>query len=274
LIDIRREDQAYRVRDENIARAAELAGGLMEADEYTRLAQQESLLWWFGLLHRNLFASLDALGLSKPGLKCADFGCGTGGFVAKLQKRFPTWSVVGLDRSQAAVKFARQNHGPYFVSGDVQQPPFPANSFDVVFSIDVMCTREVEPERMLKGIFTILKPGGFVILNNPAYEWLRSYHDVFVHSARRYTTDGVAADLASAGFTVARCTYWNTILFPLMVLKRKVLTGSASHSDVAEIPNTLNWMLSLVSLPEPALMRYGINLPFGGSVLSIGRKIS
>jgi methylase of polypeptide subunit release factors len=84
----------------------------MEADEYTRLAQQESVLWWFGLLHRNLFASLESLDLSTPGLKCGDFGCGTGGFVAKLRERFPTWSITGLDRSRAAIEFARQNHGP------------------------------------------------------------------------------------------------------------------------------------------------------------------
>ena len=71
----------------------------MEADEYRRLAQQESVLWWFGLLHRNLFAALGSLGLSVPGLTCGDFGCGTGGFVAKLPKRFPRWSVVSLDKS-------------------------------------------------------------------------------------------------------------------------------------------------------------------------------
>jgi hypothetical protein len=125
---------------------------------------------------------------------------------------------------------------------------------------------------MLEGIFTILKPGGIVILNNPAYEWLRSYHDVFVHTARRYTAPRMAADLHRAGFTVLRCTYWNTLLFPFMVLKRKLPTGSASHSDVAAIPSWLNRMFSFVSLPEPLLMRYGVDLPFGGSVLTIGRK--
>jgi hypothetical protein len=124
----------------------------------------------------------------------------------------------------------------------------------------------------LGGIFAALKPGGVVILNNPAYEWLRSYHDAFVHSARRYTKTGVAAELATAGFTVARCTYWNTILFPLMVIKRKLPAGSASGSDVEEVPAWLNRLFSLVSLPEPVFMRYGINLPFGGSVLAIGRK--
>ena len=57
-----------------------------------------------------------------------------------------------------------------------------------------------------------------------------------------------------------------------MVLKRKLLPGSESRSDVEEVPALLNRMLSLVSLPEPVLVRYGVNLPFGGSVLAIGRK--
>jgi hypothetical protein len=57
-----------------------------------------------------------------------------------------------------------------------------------------------------------------------------------------------------------------------MVLKRKVLTGAASRSDVGEVQPWLNRLFSLVSLPEPALIRYGVNLPFGGSVLAVGRK--
>ena len=244
----------------------------MEADEYTQLAQQESVLWWFGLLHRNLFASLDSVDLSGPELKCADFGCGTGGLVAKMRERFPAWALVGLDKSTAALEFARRNHGPYFIRADVQRPPFKVNSFDIVFAVDLMYHRDVQPARMLEAVFAILKPGGIVVLNNPAYEWLRSYHDTFVHTARRYTTGRVAADLTKAGFTVVRCTYWNTILFPLMVLKRKLLTGSASRSDVDEVSPWLNWMFSLASLPEATLLRYGINLPFGGSILAIGRK--
>jgi SAM-dependent methyltransferase len=244
----------------------------MEVDEYTRLAQQENIHWWFGLLHRNLLASLEALGPSEQALKCGDFGCGTGGLVSELRKRFPTWFVVGLDKSSPALEFAHRSHGPGFVCGDVQRPPFKAEFFDIIFAADVLYHRDVQPARMLEGIFAALKPGGIVILNNPAYEWLRSYHDTFVHTARRYTTGSIAVDLAQAGFTVVRCTYWNAILFPLMVLKRKLLTGAASHSDVDDVPRWLNWVLALVSLPEVALMRYGINLPFGGSVLAIGRK--
>ena len=81
---------------------------------------------------------------------------------------------------------------------------------------------------------------------------------MYVHTARRYTVKSVAIDLKNAGFDVVRCTYWNTILFPLMVLKRKILTGSASRSDVGDVPAWLNRALSFISLPEPALMRYGI----------------
>lgn len=244
----------------------------MEPTEYLRLAQHESALWWFSLLHRNLFALLDSLNLSKPALTCADFGCGTGGFVAKLRNRFPTWSVVGLDKSSAAIEFARQTHGQYFICGDGQQPPFKYDFFDIIFAVDVMYHRDVQPSRMLEAIFAVLKPGGIAVLNNPAYEWLRSYHDDFVYTARRYTAHRVAADLRQANYTVVRCTYWNTILFPLMVLRRKLLTGPALHSDVGHLSPLMNGILSMISLPESVLMRYGVNLPFGGSVLAVARK--
>jgi SAM-dependent methyltransferase len=244
----------------------------MEADEYRRLAEQESALWWFDLLHRNLFASLRSLGLSSQGLKCADFGCGTGGFVGQLRHRFPTWSIIGLDKSDTALAFARRTYGPGFILGDAQRPPFRSESFDIIFAVDVLYHRDVQPSLMLKAIFAALRPGGIVVLNNPAYEWLRSYHDVFVHTGRRYTAASISTSLVEVGFTVVRCTYWNTVLFPLMVLKRKLLAGSMSHSDVDSVPLWLNRLFSWASLPEPELIRYGINLPFGGSILAIGRK--
>jgi hypothetical protein len=73
--------------------------------------------------------------------------------------------------------------------------------------------------------------------------------------ARRHTTSRIAADFNQAGL-------------PLYAAH----IGIETPSDVAEIPSWLNRMLSLPSLPEPMLLRYDINLPFGGLVLAAGRK--
>jgi hypothetical protein len=96
----------------------------MQADEYRRRAEQEGVLWWFDLLQLKLFASLDSIGFSGQKRKGAAFGRVTGGLVGRLRNRFPTWSVVGLDKSDAALAFARRTYRPCFVLGGVQRPPF------------------------------------------------------------------------------------------------------------------------------------------------------
>ena len=243
----------------------------METDEYTRLAEQEDRLWWFQVLRRNLFAIFDRVGLETT-LRCLDLGSGTGGLVASLRDRYPKWDIYGMDRSSAALRYASQKFGRLFCGGDAAMLSFRDRSFDLVISIDVLCVREVNDKRMLAECFRVLAPGGLLILNNPAYDWMFSYHDRFVHTARRYTRRRIVRDLQAAGLEPVLTSYWNTILFPLMVLKRKVFTFGADKSDVHETPSLMNRAFSFVARPEAICLRCGVSLPFGGSVLAVARK--
>jgi ubiquinone/menaquinone biosynthesis C-methylase UbiE len=243
----------------------------METDEYTRLAEQEDRLWWFQVLRRNLFAIFDRVGLETT-LRCLDLGSGTGGLLALLRDRYPKWDIHGMDRSSAALRYASQKFGPLFCGGDAAMLAFRDGSFDLVISIDVLCVREVNDKRMLAECFRVLAPGGLLVLNNPAYDWMFSYHDRFVHTARRYTRRRIVGDLRAAGLEPVLTSYWNTILFPLMVLKRKVFTFGADKSDVHETPGVMNRAFSFVARPEAICLRWGLSLPFGGSVLAVARK--
>jgi len=243
----------------------------METDEYMRLAEQEDRLWWFQVLRRNLFAIFDRVGLEST-LRCLDLGSGTGGLVALLRDRYPNWDIFGMDRSSAALRYASQKFGPLFCGGDAAMLSFRDRSFDLVISIDVLSDRDVNDKRMLAECFRVLTPGGLLVLNNPAYDWMFSYHDRFVHTARRYTRRRIVRDLQAAGLEPVLTSYWNTILFPLMVLKRKVFTFGADKSDVQETPSLMNRAFSFVARPEAICLRRGLSLPFGGSVLAVARK--
>ena len=108
----------------------------------------------------------------------------------------------------------------------------------------------------------MLRPGGQLALNLPAFQWLHSAHDVRVHNTRRFTAGGVRALLAAAGFTDVRARYWNALLFPLMVVQRKVLArGAESRSDVAPPPPWLNRSLPRSTALERGLMAAGLPFP-------------
>jgi hypothetical protein len=80
--------------------------------------------------------------------------------------------------------------------------------------------------------------------------------------------------LASAGFTGIRTGYWNTILFPLMVLKRKLgWRGEGKPaSDVVLMPAPVERLFAAIVALEAALLRTGLRLPFGGSVLATAMR--
>jgi hypothetical protein len=63
------------------------------------------------------------------------------------------------------------------------------------------------------------------------------------------------------------------LLFPLMVTMRKLLPGNAAaRSDVELQPAIVEAAGRVATTIERALLRAGIRLPFGGSVLAVAAK--
>ena len=79
--------------------------------------------------------------------------------------------------------------------------------------------------------------------------------------------------LEGAGFRLLFASYWNTILFPLMVLTRKLLpSGAGATSDVKLHPPAVEALCRAATGIEHALLRRGWRLPFGGSVIAVAAK--
>ncbi len=237
----------------------------MEAAEYAKMAALEEAMWWYRGLHANLALLAGAAGLGRGRL--LDAGCGTGGLLKHLARRFPGLACVGLDVDPGACRTAAAKSGCPAAAGSIDRLPFGAASFDAVVSADVLCHRAVDPDQALGEMARCLKPGGSLILNLPAYDWLASAHDARVHNARRYTAAGIGLMLSAAGLRVVRSTYWNTGLFPLMVVRRRLLSRADSDSDVRLVPKPVEAAFRTVMALEAALIARGVRLPFGGSVL-------
>ena len=244
----------------------------MERSEYERLAAAEEQMWWFRGLHDNLVAAL-AGAAAAPVRTVLDGGCGTGGLLLRLARALPEATLVGIDidAAAAAAAAARGKSRRAVCIGSVARLPFADACFDAILSADVLCHRGVDERATLAGFRRCLKPGGALLLNLPAYRWLYSAHDVAVDNARRYGRVQLHDMLAAAGFTGIRSSYWNSFLFPIMVLRRKLRRrgGAGPRSDVALLPAAVERVFGAVMALENRLLRAGRALPFGGSILAI-----
>lgn len=72
--------------------------------------------------------------------------------------------------------------------------------------------------------------------------------------------------VAAAGFTAVATGYWNSLLFPLMLVHRLLAGRTQAGSDVRPFPGWQNRLLFSVTAVERRLFGPGRGLPFGGSV--------
>ena len=236
----------------------------MELAEYALMDAAEDHMWWYRALHRRLMQALTDVHGS-----VLDAGCGTGGLLARLCAERPDLSPVGVEWAQPASLRAAAKSGVPIARGSVNALPFAAASFDAAIAADLLCHAAVDPPQALAELRRVLRPGGRLIANMPAYNWLLSVHDRRVHNVRRCTARQLTAMLREAGFVRVRAGYWNGLLLPLMVAQRKLLTRNADASDVAPFPPWLDTMLYGMTEIE---RRLNVRLPAGGSVLATAER--
>jgi SAM-dependent methyltransferase len=242
----------------------------VEPGEYERIHRLETTHFWYRGLHALVLGALrrhpPETGRRPP--RILDAGCGTGGLTRRLAACGP---VVGLDLSPVALELAATPRGLSLVRGDVASLPFRDAAFDAVVAADVLYHRAVTDDRAaLAELARVCRPGGVVVLNLPAHDWLRGAHDAQVHTARRYGRRRVRGLAAAAGLAVERLAWFNCALFPL-ALARRVASPREARSDVWALPAALNAALAAWMRVEAAAAVAGV-LPWGLSLLAVLRR--
>ncbi|MBV6648895.1 MAG: methyltransferase domain-containing protein [Hoeflea sp.] len=160
-------------------------------------------LWGEGFLSpggpdevRRVVADLDF-----SGKRVLDLGCGSGGITLFLAREYEPAEIVGFDVEQPVVDLATERAAQQgladrarFVRGAPGPLPFPAESFDIVFSKDAL-VHVADKEALFADIHRVLRPAGLFA----ASDWLTSHDGEPSEAMRVYLeAEGLSFGMASA----------------------------------------------------------------------------
>ena len=113
--------------------------------------------------YRHIFEELEAL---RP-TRLIDIGCGPGGFLCAVQKRFPEIQLNALDLSEEMVRETAERLGPSTIvtAGDAERMPLESGQYDAV-TCNMSIHHYPHPQNAVNEMYRILAPGGTLLLND------------------------------------------------------------------------------------------------------------
>jgi SAM-dependent methyltransferase len=237
---------------------------------YRQMRELEDRHWWF-LGRRQIVQSILAKLELDAGASILDVGCGTGGNLAMLGQ---FGEVIGVEYDKEAASFAAERKVARIEQGALpDQMPFDPEQFQLVTLLDVLEHID-EDQESLNALIRLISPGGHLVLTVPAFPVLWGTHDVEHHHKRRYRASQLEDQLKASGFQVQWLSYYNSWMFPVMVLLRmvrKILPARGVGGELMLPPAPVNKLLTKLFASE----RYWlgrIKVPFGGSLIGVARK--
>lgn len=238
---------------------------------HVELAKLEAGNFWFRARNELI---LHALRTFAPDMRSfLEIGCGTGFVLNGVRTAFPGVDAAGSELFVEALGYASKRlPGVDFMQMDARHIPF-RQALDVVGAFDVIEHIE-DDEGVLREVHLALRPGGTLLLTVPQHPWLWSDQDDYAHHVRRYTRKELQDKLRAAGFTVAWQTSFVSLLLPMMLLSRLGGRGSKNPDPFREfrIPRWLDAALYLVMRAEIGLIKLGLRMPVGGSLMMVAKK--
>jgi len=240
-------------------------------EEIHKIAAIESSHWWYVGTREICFSLLRPFVAGRGPLRILDIGCGTGGNLTMLS----TYGEArGIDPNPLCVDYCRRK-GLHAGPGSMSELGAAPSSLDLVTLFDVLSQADRhESPGTLARIHEALAPGGLVAFREPAMHIARGAHERAVNVRHRYSRLEIASLLTGAGFDPLRITYLNTLLFPPIVVQRRLQQATQPTvvaSDVKPTPGPINASLLAVLRLENQLLRL-TDLPFGVSLFAVARK--
>ena len=247
----------------------------MNPAEFANIAESENDFWWYRGMRQIMFGLLDPVSRERKFGRVLEAGCGTGHFARALADRY-RWPMFPLDLGWQGLQYGKGLGVGNLTQGDIQALPYANTAFDAVVSMDVIVHMPLGDERKpMEEFHRVLKPGGFLALRASALDILRSRHSIHAMERQRFTRRRLIQLARQTGFNVLRCTYANSLLLPVALLKFRViepLLGGEPESGVKPVSPWLDRLLYGPLKAESKLLPGGINLPLGQSLILLAER--
>jgi SAM-dependent methyltransferase len=261
-----------------LCRAATKTGTVVKGDKKgfseERLRRLEAIEGWHFWFHGRRILVDELIGrerIDRHPLHL-ELACGTGRIAAEMSRR--GHRVVAVDLLPEALELARRaDPQAMLVRCDATHLPFRPGTFDIVTALEVL--EHVDDEAALTELRFVLRPTGRAIISVPAMPWLWSARDVDAGHLRRYTPTLLRTTLNRARLVVVGLRYYQTVLFPLVVISRLLGKGAqglrARDREEINVP-VLNRVLGWVNEVE-AMVSTRVALPWGSSLFVVCRPL-
>lgn len=262
--------------DEIVAFAPERADSDIgfKQDHYRKYAEIEKNNFWFSARNKLIIWALQHY--FSPCSNFLELGSGNGLVLAAIQETSPAFTLTGSDIANTALQYLKQKvNNATLLQMDGRTIPF-VDEFDIIGAFD-MLEHIAEDEQVLQQMYQAVKPGGGIILTVPQHPFLWSQHDVQLCHVRRYTKNELVNKVSKAGFQLTKITSFVSLLLPFMIISRLFKHKSVRGFDCLaelQLPIMLNNAFSKILNLERSIIKLGFNLPVGGSLLLIAKKIS
>jgi SAM-dependent methyltransferase len=247
----------------------------MKDDVYHQYAKTLDAQHWWVSHRRAIFADwLARKGVQPDGKRrVLELGCGAGIEHDYLQGYGP---VTGVELSPIGAAYCREKGYAELLEQDLNTTEFGVERFDLAVDFHVLYHRWVnDPGAVLRRIFSALRPGGRLLLTEPAFEFLHRSHDEVVMAARRWNRSKLSELVRTAGFEVEHHSAFLSVISPAAIALALIDRFRPSGDDIRELHSqssgmegVLRWLLAR----ERDVLRR-ISLPFGTcwAVLAIKR---
>lgn len=206
---------------------------------------------WF-VARSDLFLSLIP---SNKNSSILDFGCGSGGFLKRLNNS-GYMDLSGVEVSEIKTTSASDC---FAITKTIQK-----RKYDVILMMDVL--EHIENDSaILREIKSHLKPDGILLLSVPAYQFLWSNHDILNMHYRRYNRNSLQKVIEEAKFKTQFMTSWNSTFFPIIAASRLIFR--CANKELSLNNNFFSRLIYIILTFESFLLKK-TGLPFGLSIIS------